>query len=338
MLSFNRFMTHSIEIRRRKKAISIALFIGILMLLAKFGAYFLTSSAAIFSDALESVVHIFATSIAFYSIIVSSRPPDRNHPYGHGKVEFFSAGLEGMLIIIAAFVIIFEAVRGMIVGRELHNLDWGMYIIAGASIVNLVLGLYLIRIGKKTDSLTLIADGKHVLTDFYTSGGVIAGLLIVHLTGWELLDPLVALVVALNILYTGSKLVRQSVGGLMNESDAELLAALVERLNDKKREPWIDVHQLRSWQSGDKHYIDFHLTMPYYWDVETAHNEQRKVTDSLKDLMDGKAEVLIHIDPCEPTCCNFCMMSDCHVRKEAFKGWSRWNITHATNPPAYKKK
>jgi cation diffusion facilitator family transporter len=324
------------EIRRRIKAISIALFIGVLMLIAKIGAYFLTSSAAILSDALESVVHIFATSIAFYSIIVSSRPPDRNHPYGHGKVEFFSAGLEGMLIILAALVIIFESVRGMIVGRELQNLDWGMYIIAGASVVNLFLGMYLIRTGKKTDSLTLIADGKHVLTDFYTSGGVIAGLLIVYFTGWELLDPLVAIAVALNILYSGSKLIRQSVGGLMNESDTELLGDVVNRLNEHKRDPWIDIHQLRSWQSGDRHYIDFHLTMPYYWDVQTSHDEQLKVADSLKDLMDGKAEVLIHVDPCEPACCKFCMMGTCHVRKEEFKGWKRWSVEHAVGSPRYK--
>ena len=330
-------MNNPHEICRRKKAISIALFVGLLMLIAKIGAYFLTSSAAILSDALESVVHIFATSIAFYSIIVSSRPPDRNHPYGHGKVEFFSAGLEGMLIVIAAIVIIFESVRGMIVGRELQNLDWGMYIIAGASAVNLVLGLYLIRMGKETDSLTLIADGKHVLTDFYTSAGIIGGLLIVYFTGWELLDPLVAIAVALNILYTGGKLIRQSVGGLMNESDTALLQEVVDRLNEHKREPWIDVHQLRSWRSGDKHYIDFHLTMPYYWDVKTSHDEQIKVVDSLKDLMDGKAEVLIHIDPCEPSCCKFCRMSDCHVRKEEFKGWTRWTVEHAMGPPGYKE-
>ncbi len=329
-------MSRPREIRQRKQAISIALFIGVLMLIAKIGAYFLTSSAAILSDALESVVHIFATSIAFYSIIVSARPPDRSHPYGHGKVEFFSAGLEGMLIIIAAIVIMFEAVRGMIVGRELHNLDWGMYIIAGASVVNLFLGLYLIRMGKKTDSLTLVADGKHVLTDFYTSGGVIAGLLIVYFTGWELLDPLVAITVALNILYSGGKLIRQSVGGLMNESDTELLADVVSQLNAYKREPWIDVHQLRSWRSGDKHYIDFHLTMPYYWDVKTSHDEQLKVVESLKDLMDGKAEVLIHIDPCEPVCCKFCQMSDCRVRKEDFKGWKKWTVEHAVNLPKYK--
>ncbi len=306
------------------------------MLIAKVGAYFLTSSAAILSDALESVVHIFATSIAFYSIIVSSRPPDRDHPYGHGKVEFFSAGLEGMLIIIAAVVIMFEAVRGMIVGRELQNLDWGMYIIAGASVVNLALGSYLVRMGKKTDSLTLIADGKHVLTDFYTSAGVIAGLLIVYFTGLEVLDPLVAIAVALNILYSGGKLIRRSVGGLMNESDTELLTDVVNRLIEHKREPWIDVHQLRSWRSGDKHYIDFHLTMPYYWDVETAHEEQLKVIESLKDLMEGKAEVLIHIDPCKPTCCKFCRMSDCNVREEEFRGWKPWTVEHAVNPPKYK--
>jgi cation diffusion facilitator family transporter len=323
------------EIRQRKKAISIALGIGTLMLVAKIGAYFLTSSAAILSDALESVVHIFATSIAFYSIIVSSRPPDKNHPYGHGKVEYFSAGLEGMLIIIAAIVIIFEAVRGMVAGRELQNLDWGIYIIAGASVVNLVLGLYLISVGKRTDSLTLIADGKHVLTDFYTSGGVIGGLLIVYFTDWELLDPLVAIAVALNILYSGGKLIRISVGGLMNESDSRLLSNLVQRLNERKQDPWIDVHQLRSWRSGDRHFIDFHLTIPYYWDVERAHEVQVGIIDSFRELLDGKAEVMIHIDPCRPTCCRFCEMKECHVRQEEFTGREPWTVEHAIDEPKY---
>ncbi len=123
----------------------------------------------------------------------------------------------------------------------------------------------------------------------------------------------------------------------MNESDTALLQEVVERLNEHKREGWIDVHQLRSWRSGDKHYIDFHFTMPYYWDVATAHEEQKKVAESLKDLMDGKAEVLIHIDPCEPSCCKFCRMSDCHVRKEEFKGWRRWTVEHAMGSPGYKE-
>jgi cation diffusion facilitator family transporter len=328
-------MQHPEEIRQRKTAISIALIVGVFMLIAKVSAYFLTSSAAILSDALESVVHIFATSVAFYSIIVSSRPPDRTHPYGHGKIEYFSAGLEGSFIIIAAIVIITEAIRGIIVGRELQHLDTGVYIIAGASAVNLVLGLYLIRVGKRTDSLTLIADGRHVLTDFYTSGGVIAGLTIVYFTGWELLDPLVAIAVALNILYTGGKLIRRSVGGLMNETDTEVLHEMVERLNRHRRESWIDVHQLRTWQSGDKHYIDFHLTVPYYWDIERAHDEQLRISDSLKNLLNGKAEVLIHLDPCRPSCCPFCEVKDCHVRKAPFAARQEWTVEHAVGPPKY---
>ncbi|MFO7444943.1 MAG: cation diffusion facilitator family transporter, partial [Ignavibacteriaceae bacterium] len=195
----------------KRKAALISLFVGMGMFVAKMGAYLLTGSAAIFSDAAESVVHILATSMALYSIILSSKPADDSHPYGHGNVEYFSAAVEGLLIIAAALFIIYKSVLDIITVPVLKQLDIGVLIVAAAGGVNLFLGLYLLRTGKRTNSLTLIADGKHVLTDSYTSIGVIIGVLLVMITGYVILDPLFAIGVAVNILFTGYKLIRESV-------------------------------------------------------------------------------------------------------------------------------
>jgi cation diffusion facilitator family transporter len=211
----------------RKRAALISLGIGGGMLIMKMSAYFLTHSSAILSDALESVVHVAATGMALYSVLLSARPADKSHPYGHGKIEFFSAGFEGAMIVLAAIAIIYQAGCQIIVGPELTKLDVGIGFTVAASVINLVLGTFLIRTGKRTNSLTLVADGKHVLTDSYTSFGVVIGLGLVLLTGWEVVDPLMAIAVALNILVSGYRLLRISVGGLMDEAHPETLEKIL---------------------------------------------------------------------------------------------------------------
>ena len=258
-----------IEIKLR--AAYISLFIGFGMLLAKFSAYFLTGSSAIFSDAAESIVHVMATSMALYSIILSSKPPDKSHLYGHGNIEYFSAGIEGLFIIIAAIVIVYTAIEDIISQFQPTRLDFGTMIVGFAGLVNLILGRYLIRKGKATKSLVLIADGKHVLTDAYTSAGVVAGLTLVLFTDLYILDPIIAIVVALNILLTGSRLIRESVGGLMNETDRGLLNKMTEKLISIKQDFYIDIHQFRFWKSAEKVFIDFHLTLPYYFTIKESH-------------------------------------------------------------------
>jgi cation diffusion facilitator family transporter len=231
------------EISLKKKAAAISLIIGFLMFAGKIGAYLLTHSAAILSDALESVVHIIATSFAFYSLYLSLRPPDKKLPYGYGKIEFFSAGFEGALIIIAACSILFYAVKDIIVGSDIVKVDIGAAIIFTASIVNVGLGLYLIRSGRKTNSIILVADGKHVLTDAYTSIGAFIALILVLITDIKLFDPIVAIILALNILYTGKDLVKESIFGLMNVSSHEMMEAIAGELEKlKKANPnWIDL-------------------------------------------------------------------------------------------------
>lgn len=317
----------------RKQAALISLLVGFVMLAIKTSAYLLTNSAAIFSDALESVVHIAATAMALYSVILSSRPPDDSHPYGHGKIEFVSAGIEGTLIVIAALGIIFEAVHGLTSGKVLVELDVGIYLTLGASVINLALGWFLINRGKATDSITLIADGKHVLTDSYTSFGVVVGLGLVELTGFELLDSIVAIIVAANILQSGYKLIRVSIGGLMDESDAETLTRIRDAVNKYRSPEWIDLHHLRVIRSGRMHHVDFHLTIPFYWNVERAHGFEKEITIMISESLGGGSQVLIHLDPCKSTFCKMCRVDPCPERKAPHNLSLDWTINKMVNGP-----
>lgn len=319
----------------KKRAAIISLSIGIGMFIFKIGAYLLTGSAAIFSDAAESVVHVLATAMALFSIILSSKPADDSHPYGHGNIEFFSAGIEGLLILIAAIFIIYESIGSIIAGPKLHQLGIGAIIITLASTVNLLLGNYLIRTGKKTNSLTLVADGKHVLTDSITSFGVIVAVLLVMLTDILLLDPIIAIVVALNILFTGWKLIRESVSGLMIEANPVTLKKLSDTLIHAKKDYWIDIHELRFWQSGDKLFIDFHLILPYYFNIKQAHEEENFIESELQKVF-SNADLKIHLDYCLPDLCKFCNYQTCTVRSEIKSKSINWNINKLTGKPVYK--
>ena len=323
------------QLNLKKKAAVISLAIGIGMFLAKFGAYLLTGSAAIFSDAAESVVHVLATSMALYSILLSAKPADDSHLYGHGNIEYFSAGIEGALIIIAALFIIYQASIDLIVGSNLRELNTGVIIISAAGIVNLILGFYLIRTGKKTNSLTLIADGKHVLTDSYTSIGVIVGIILVIITGFNILDPLFAIAVALNILFTGYKLIRESIGGLMNETDKQLLDMIVDKIVSKKKDYWIDVHWLRFWKSGDKVFIDFHLILPYYFNIKESHLEEEEIEKELLEIIPN-SQIKIHMDYCTPELCKICNYKACDVRKEEISINVKWDTNKLIGEPVYK--
>ncbi|MGB5848066.1 MAG: cation diffusion facilitator family transporter, partial [Ignavibacteriaceae bacterium] len=296
----------------KRKAALISLILSAILFLGKLVAYFITGSAAIFSDASESVVNIFATSMALYSIILSSKPADESHLYGHGNIEFFSAGIEGVLIFLAAIIIIYHAITDLLKGPELESLNIGVIIIAVTGGINFALGYYLIKTGKKTDSLTLIADGKHILTDSVTSVGVVIGIILVMITDIVILDPIVAIIVALNIIVTGYKLIRVSIGGLMIETDPELLQKISTILSEMKKEYWIDVHELRYWRSGDRLFIDFHLILPYYFTIEQTHKEEKDIDVKLQKVFIN-SQIKIHFDYCRTELCRFCSYEDCAV-------------------------
>lgn len=293
-------------------------------MLAKFVAYFITDSNAIFSDAAESVVNVIASSFAFYSIYLTSRPKDENHPYGHGKVEFFSAFLEGVLVIIAGLLIIIKAGYNFVYPQLVSNLFLGTAIIAVSGLVNLMVGLYLIKVGTAEKSIALKADGKHLLIDTYTSVAIVIGLILIQITNILWLDSLSAALVAFYIMYSGYKIVRGSVAGLMDESDNKLVAKVAETLQNNRQNAWIDIHNLRTQQYGADLHIDCHLTLPYYYELTEVHKQISKVDELINGSDIGNAELFIHADPCLPQCCSYCMMKDCPVRAEAFQKEIIW--------------
>ena len=280
-------------------AIKLSLIIGFCMLAGKWYAYLITGSSAILSDAAESVVHIIAVGFAAFSLRLSLQPPDENHLYGHDKISFFSAGTEGLLIVIAAGFIIYESVSKLITGIVLRDLDSGTIIIFGASLVNLILGGYLVWKGKRTDSLILVANGKHVLTDSWTSFGIVAGLTLTIWTGWLPFDPLIAIVVALNIFWTGGKLIRQSVGGLMDEANPALEHVIKQILDDEAEKRGLLYHELKWRNSGNLVWIEFHLLFPKGTPIEAAHDDATEIEDILIHRIGSQTNVISHLEPIE---------------------------------------
>jgi cation diffusion facilitator family transporter len=297
-----------------------------LLMLTKFLAYLITNSNAILTDALESIINIIAAGFAFYSIRLSAQPKDGNHPYGHGKIEFFSAGFEGALIIFAGIFILYEAVQNLIEPSSLHSLNWGITLIAATAVVNLVLGWYLNREGHRLDSLTLIADGKHLIADSISSIVLAAGILVMKLTGFFLLDTLLSFVFALVIEYNGYLLLRKSVAGLMDEVDTPTLRKVVEVLKLGKKAGWIDIHNLRVQKYGADLHIDCHLTMPYYWNLQQVHDEVHALENALNGAFASNVEVFVHADPCLPECCRYCQVAACLSRTTPMQEEIQWNL------------
>lgn len=323
------------DVQQRRRAILLSVTVGVALLIIKFLAAMFTGSAAILSDALESIINVVASIFAFYSVTLSAQPPDRSHPYGHGKIESFSAGFEGALIILAALVILWKSVPAFLTPHPLVQLDIGIVLILGAALVNAILGYRLVRIGTRTGSLALTADGKHLLTDVYTSIGVVLGLILVYVTGWTVLDPLTACAVALNIIISGFRLIRQSVSHLLDAADERVLGSIVDSLQHIRRPEWIDLHHLRSWSSGNRHHIDFHLTLPRYWDLEQSHATETVVEEWVVEHLGGQGEVLIHLDPCTSHHCPFCQMPDCPVRRMPFRSALPWTVESSIADPMF---
>jgi len=325
-----KFLKHAQGVRIT--AISLSLLVGTALMLAKFYIYTTTGSAAVLSDALESIINVVASAFGLASILIASKPPDRSHPYGHGKIEYFSAGFEGALIILAAVGIFITAWPHLFHTDELPHLENGLLILFGISLINLLLGAGLVVTGRRTASLTLMADGKHVLTDVYTSGGVVLGLLCAYLTGWYWLDGVIAFLVGLNILFSGWQLVRQSFTGLMDAADPDFLKNIADLIIQHRKDVWIDVHQLRAWRSGNFAHIDFHLILPQELSLEKSHRESKALEKIIVDHLGGKASVLIHTDPCEDPDCPACRRYLCPIRAENSTKATEWNLETLIRP------
>lgn len=302
----------------KQRLILLSFIASIVLTGLKFFAYYLTSSNAILSDALESIINVIASGFAFYSIYLSAQPKDRNHPYGHGKIEFFSAGFEGALIMIASLFIIIEAINRIMDPAPIQNLLQGSGFILFTILVNTAIGYKLLSEGKRVNSLALIADGRHLMTDSISSMVLIFSVGLIMLTGYVWIDSVASLLFGVFLAYNGFLLVSKSVAGLMDAVDDDLLEKVVQTLKQHKKDDWIDVHNLRVQQYGSDLHIDCHLTLPYYWELQKVHETIHNFENILKDSHTGETEIFVHADPCLYQCCYFCRIADCPVRQHAF--------------------
>lgn len=309
-----------------QRLLYIAVILSALLMSAKFLAWYLTSSSAILSDALESIINVIAAAFALGSVILSSKPPDASHPYGHGKIEYFSAGFEGALIILAAISIFHQGALKIFNPQELPRLDAGIAIIFLVSVLNAVLGYYLVRTGRSIGSDAVLAHGKHIITDVFTSGGVILGLLTVMATGYWFADGLIACIVGVNITVSGIFLVKRSFSGLMHESDRMLLEDICEVLTQHRKDLWIDMHQLRAWRSGQRVFIDFHLILPRDLSLEKAHAEVKELESFFSLHFGDETEIFVHLDPCEDPECTVCSKNPCEIRKDTNTHKHIWKL------------
>ena len=308
------------------RAQQILVAISVILFIAKLIAYYYTNSVAVLTDALESTVNVVAGFIGLYSLHLSAQPRDANHPYGHGKVEFLSAAVEGTFVLIAGLIIIYEAIVNLLHPHELQNMDKGILIIAATAIINYLVGEFCVRTGKKNSSLALVASGTHLKTDTYTTAGLVAGLILLYFTGIKWLDSAVALVFAFVIIRTGFLILRESISGIMDEADEALVGQIVAVLNERRQPNWIDVHHLRVVNYAGFFHIDCHLTVPRFFNVGEGHDEMERLQGVLGQHFEGEAEFSIHIDPCIPAQCGICEQQNCPVRSSPFSEKLAWTV------------
>lgn len=312
--------TQNLQVQKWVAAISVVL------LIAKFIAYYITHSVSILTDALESIVNVAAGFIGLYSLYIAAKPRDDNHPYGHGKAEFLSAAIEGTLITSAGAIIIYKAIQSIITPSPLEKLDYGIYLVAATAIINFAVGLVTERKGKKNNSLALIASGKHLQSDSYSTLGIIAGLVLIFFTGFKWIDPAVAIIFGAIIIFTGYKIMRTSIAGIMDEADIDLLKRIVNVLNKYRQENWVDLHNLRIIKYGAILHLDCHLTVPWYLNVHEAHREIDALSTLVRKEFGESVELFVHSDGCLPFSCKICDKQNCSERKHNFEKKITWTV------------
>ena len=318
--------------RLRVQVILLSIGMGILILGAKYVAYRCSGSAALKSDAIESIVNVLAAAFALGAVVFAGKPADKEHPYGHGKIEHFSAFFEGGLISIASALILYEGVVAMIRGPQLKDLGLGLAINFAAGVANGLLGMILLRVGRAQKSKAIEADGHHVLSDFLTTLAVGAGLILVKLTGWVWLDPVLALGVGLLLAFTGIRLVRDASTALLDSEDPALLESLVVAMNRHKPDDVIAVHELRTLRSGRYTHVDVHVVVPEFYPIGRAHDVvERFGAESIRETrLEG--EFHSHVDPCSRLYCISCQVQVCPVRQQPFAGRQPLTVELATAP------
>jgi len=300
--------------------------LSVVLFAAKIAAYYLTNSLAILTDALESIVNVFAGFIGLYSLYVAAKPKDIEHPYGHGKAEFISAAVEGGLIIAAGLLILYETFQNIIDKKSLQQLDTGLYVVAATAVVNYIAGFICLKIGKQNNSLALQASGKHLQIDTFSTLIIIAALVIMLFTHLLWLDKVVAFILSIVVMYNGYKIIRRSIAGIMDEADMELLQKMVDVLNTNRRPNWIDLHNLRVIKYGSVLHIDCHLTVPWYMNVVEAHAEVEALSSLIKREFGDTIEMFVHTDACLESSCPICLKENCNVRQRPLAHEVEWTL------------
>ena len=313
-------MARTADIRLQASVLAI----GALLMAIKFIAWRLTHSNTILSDAMESIVNVVAGAFALYSLALASRPRDLGHPYGHGKVDYISAGIEGGLVIVAGALIIWRAGRALVQEQHLHDLDTGILLTGIAGGVNLIMGLLLRRRGRDARSITMEASGTHLLSDAWSTVAMLIGLVLIRLTDLLWMDQVFAMLFAVYIMVTGLRIFRRSVAGIMDEADLDLASTVIAELESHRRPQWVDLHNFRMIKYGAVLHIDCHVTLPWYYDLEKAHAEIAAIELLVNSSEQSEVELFIHMDPCIPSSCAICQLPDCPERKHPFKQRVRW--------------
>lgn len=300
--------------------------VSVSLLLVKFCAYYFTQSVAVLTDAMESIVNVIAGFIGLYSLYVAAKPRDKDHPYGHGKAEFLSAAAEGTMIITAGVFILYKGIRQLIIPVPVEKVDLGIWLVSITALVNFVMGRICISIGTRNNSLALVASGRHLQSDTISTLGIIAGLVLLYFTGEAWIDGAVAILFGLFIVFTGYRIVRHSIAGIMDEVDEQLLSDMVEMLNANRRFNWIDLHNLRVIKYGSVLHVDCHLTVPWYLNVHEAHEEIDALSEQVRNKFGESVELFVHSDGCLPFQCPICEKADCPVRQHPFERKVTWTL------------
>jgi cation diffusion facilitator family transporter len=294
--------------------------LSVALLITKLVAYYVTGSVAILTDALESIVNVVAGFFGLFSLYLSAKPKDEDHPYGHGKIEFVSSAVEGSMIFIAGVLIIYEAVKNLIHPGAISQIDTGIILISVTAAVNYVMGIYCVRIGKRNNSVQLVSSGNHLQSDTYSTLGILVGLVLIRLTNISWIDSAVAILFSF----------------IMDETDKDLLKKMVTFLNANRNENWIDLHNLRIIKYGSTLHVDCHLTLPWYLNVQEAHDEVEALTKLVQNNFGESLEIFVHIDPCLDFSCKICNKQNCEPRKHPFKKRIEWTIENISSNEKHK--
>ncbi|MBL7923723.1 MAG: cation transporter [Bacteroidia bacterium] len=307
-----------INIRSKVSAIKWVLLFSLVIMAVKFLAWYYSGSEAILSDALESLINIATSLFTLYSLLYASKLKDNDHPYGHGKIEYLAVGFEGALIFGTGIYIIVNSIRHFFTPHELKDVDMGLLLTLFSAIAMWWIGRFLSKRGEELDAAPLKADGEHFKADALTSIGLILGLGLYKLTGWTWVDPLLAILLALLIMNSGIRLLRESIDRLLDKADLASIEQIVKSLQENREETWIDIHNLRLQKFGHYLHVDCHMTLPFYLQLNEVHDNIKKLENALNRNRVNHVELFVHTDPCLFSNCSICQVKTCTFRQSAF--------------------